>query len=63
METAEGEESDDDHGPASSVLGESTHDRISPDGLMLRKQELEFFFVSGLNAWTVVCFLCMRSIW
>ena len=27
--------------PASSVLGESTHDRISPDGLMLRKPELE----------------------
>ena len=27
--------------PASSVLGESTHDRISPDGLMLRKPQLE----------------------
>ena len=27
--------------PASSVFGESTHDRISPDGLMLRKPELE----------------------
>ena len=27
--------------PASSVLGESSHDRISPDGLMLRKPELE----------------------
>ena len=27
--------------PASSVLGESTHDRISPDGPMLRKPELE----------------------
>ena len=27
--------------PASSVLGESTHDRISPDGLMLRKPDLE----------------------
>ena len=27
--------------PASSVLGESTHDRISPEGLMLRKPELE----------------------
>ena len=27
--------------PASSVLGESTHDRISPDGLMLIKPELE----------------------
>ena len=27
--------------PASSVLGESTHDRISPDGLMLRIPELE----------------------
>ena len=27
--------------PASSVLGESTHDRISPVGLMLRKPELE----------------------
>ena len=27
--------------PKSSVLGESTHDRISPDGLMLRKPELE----------------------
>ena len=26
---------------ASSVLGESTHDRISPGGLMLRKPELE----------------------
>ena len=27
--------------PASSVLGESTHDQISPVGLMLRKPELE----------------------
>ena len=27
--------------PASSVLGESTHDRISPGGLMLKKSELE----------------------
>ena len=27
--------------PASSVLGESTHDRIPPVGLMLRKPELE----------------------
>ena len=27
--------------PASSVLGESTRDRISPVGLMLRKPELE----------------------
>ena len=27
--------------PESSVIGESTHDRISPDGLMLRKPELE----------------------
>ena len=27
--------------PASSVLGKSTHDRISPDSLMLRKPELE----------------------
>ena len=27
--------------PASSVLGESTLDRISPDGLMLRKPELK----------------------
>ena len=27
--------------PASSVLGESTHDRISPVDLMLRKPELE----------------------
>ena len=27
--------------PESSVLGESTHDRISPDGLMLKKIELE----------------------
>ena len=27
--------------PASSVLGESTHDRIYPGGLMLRKPELE----------------------
>ena len=27
--------------PASSVLGKSTHDRISSDGLMLRKPELE----------------------
>ena len=27
--------------PASSVLGESIHDRISPVGLMLRKPELE----------------------
>ena len=27
--------------PASSVLGESTPNRISPDGLMLRKPELE----------------------
>ena len=27
--------------PASSVLGESSHDRISPVGLMLRKPELE----------------------
>ena len=27
--------------PASSVFGESTHDRISPAGLMLRKTELE----------------------
>ena len=27
--------------PKSSVLGETTHDRISPDGLMLRKPELE----------------------
>ena len=27
--------------PASSVLGESTHDRISPHGLMLKKPELE----------------------
>ena len=26
---------------ASSILGESTHDWISPDGLMLRKPELE----------------------
>ena len=26
---------------ASSVLGESTHDRIPPVGLMLRKPELE----------------------
>ena len=24
--------------PESSVLGDSTHDRISPDGLMLKKQ-------------------------
>ena len=41
METAEGEESEDGDVPASSVLGESTHDRISPDALMLRKPELE----------------------
>ena len=27
--------------PESSVLGDSTHDRISPDGLMLKKTELE----------------------
>ena len=27
--------------PASSVLGESTYDRMSPDGLMIRKPELE----------------------
>ena len=27
--------------PASSVLGESTHDGMSPDGVMLRKPELE----------------------
>ena len=27
--------------PASSVLGESIHDRISPKGLMLNKTELE----------------------
>ena len=27
--------------PASSVLGESAQDRISPDGLMLRSPELE----------------------
>ena len=27
--------------PASIVLGESTHDRIFPDRLMLRKPELE----------------------
>ena len=27
--------------PASSVLGESTDERISPDGLVLRKPELE----------------------
>ena len=27
--------------PASSVLGESLHDRSSPDGIMLRKPELE----------------------
>ena len=27
--------------PASSVLSESTHDRISPAGLMLRKTKLE----------------------
>ena len=27
--------------PESSVLGDSTHERISPDGLMLKKTELE----------------------
>ena len=27
--------------PESSVLGDSTHQRISPDGLMLKKTELE----------------------
>ena len=27
--------------PESSVLGDSTHDRISPDGLMQKKTELE----------------------
>ena len=27
--------------PESSVLGDSTHDRISPDGLLLKKTELE----------------------
>ena len=27
--------------PAPSVLGESTHDRISPDSLTLKKPELE----------------------
>ena len=27
--------------PASSVLGESTHDRVSPVGLMLRKPSLK----------------------
>ena len=27
--------------PKSSVLGDSTHDRISPNGLMLKKTELE----------------------
>ena len=27
--------------PESSVLGDSTHERISPDGPMLKKTELE----------------------
>ena len=27
--------------PEASVLGDSTHDRIPPDGLMLKKTELE----------------------
>ena len=33
METAEGEESEDGASSASSVLGKSTHDQFSPDGL------------------------------
>ena len=40
-ETTKGGENEDGEIPESTVLGESTHDRISPDGLMLRKPELE----------------------